>query len=158
MDNARRDNFCGNNDHPMSQGTRVHQLAMYATFEAPLQMLADSPTKYEREQICTDFISLVPTVFDETIALDGKLGEYTVLARRKGDTWYVSALTDWTPRVLTLDLSFLSEGTHEATIFADGINAEKEATDYRKTVQKVNKGDKLTINLASGGGWAARIR
>ena len=158
MDNARRDNFFGNNDHPMSQGTRVHQLAMYATFEAPLQMLADSPTKYEREQACTDFISLVPTVFDETIALDGELGEYTVLARRKGDTWYVSALTDWTPRVLTLDLSFLSEGTHEAIIFADGINAEKEATDYRKTVQKVNKGDKLTINLASGGGWAARIR
>ncbi|MGN0280826.1 MAG: glycoside hydrolase family 97 protein [Prevotella sp.] len=158
MTNAHRDNFFGNNDHPMSQGTRVHQMAMYATFEAPLQMLADSPTKYEREQECTDFIALIPTVYDETIALDGKLGEYSLLARRNGDTWYVAALTDWTPRTLTLDLSFLAEGTHEAIIFADGTNAEKEATDYRKTTQKVRKGDKLTLRLASGGGWAAIIR
>ncbi len=158
MENARRDNFFGNNDHPMSQGTRVHQMAMYATFEAPLQMLADSPTKYEREQECTDFIALIPTVYDETIALDGKLGEYSLLARRKGDTWYIAALTDWTPRTLSLDLSFLNEGTHEATIFADGVNAEKEATDYKRTVQEVKKGDKLTIKLASGGGWAAIIK
>lgn len=158
MVNARRDNFFGNNDHPMSQGTRVHQIAMYATFEAPLQMLADSPTKYEKEQECTDFIAQIPTVYDETIALDGELGEYSLLARRKGTTWYVAALTDWTPRLLTLDLSFLADGAHEAIIFADGVNAEKEATDYKRTVQEVKKGDKLTIKLASGGGWAAIIK
>ncbi|MGM9698288.1 MAG: glycoside hydrolase family 97 protein [Prevotella sp.] len=158
MMNAHRDNFFGNNDHPMSQGTRVHQLAMYATFEAPLQMLADSPTKYEHEQECTDFIAQIPTVYDETIALDGKLGEYSLLARRKGDTWFIAALTDWTPRSLTLDLSFLTEGSHEAIVFADGANAEKEATDYKKTTQRVRKGDKLTIRLAKGGGWAAIMK
>lgn len=157
MENARRDNFFGNNDHPMSQGTRVHQMAMYATFEAPLQMLADSPTKYEREQECTDFISRIPTMYDETVAIDGRMGEYTVVARRKGETWYVAAMTDWTARNLTIDLSFLGEGTYHADIFADGVNAEKEATDYKHTKQDVNAGDKLDVHLASGGGWAAII-
>ena len=157
MDNARRDNFFGNNDHPMSQGTRVHQMAMYATFDAPLQMLADSPTKYEREQECTDFISRIPTMYDETVAIDGRMGEYTVVARRKGDTWYVAAMTDWTARNLTIDLSFLGEGTYEAEIFSDGVNAEKEATDYKHTKQSVKAGDKLDVHLASGGGWTALI-
>ena len=157
MDNARRDNFFGNNDHPMSQGTRAHQMAMYATFEAPLQMLADSPTKYEREQECTDFISRIPTMYDETVAIDGRMGEYTVVARRKGDTWYVAAMTDWTARNLTIDLSFLGEGTYEAEIFSDGVNAEKEATDYKHTKQSVKAGDKLDVHLASGGGWTALI-
>ena len=157
MENARRDNFFGNNDHPMSQGTRVHQMAMYATFEAPLQMLADSPTKYEREQECTDFIVRIPTVYDETVVIDGRMGEYTVVARRKGETWYVAAMTDWTARNLTIDLSFLGEGTYHADIFADGVNAEKEATDYKHTKQDVNAGDKLDVHLASGGGWAAII-
>ena len=157
MENARRDNFFGNNDHPMSQGTRVHQMAMYATFEAPLQMLADSPTKYEREQECTDFIARIPTVYDETVVIDGRMGEYTVVARRKGETWYVAAMTDWTARNLTIDLSFLGEGTYHADIFADGVNAEKEATDYKHTKQDVNAGDKLDVHLASGGGWTAII-
>ena len=157
MENARRDNFFGNNDHPMSQGTRVHQMAMYATFEAPLQMLADSPTKYEREQECTDFISCIPTMYDETVAIDGRMGEYTVVARRKGDMWYVAAMTDWTARNLTIDLSFLGEGTYEAEIFSDGVNAEKEATDYKHTKQSVKAGDKLDVHLASGGGWTALI-
>ena len=157
MENARHDNFFGNNDHPMSQGTRVHQMAMYATFDAPLQMLADSPTKYEREQECTDFISRIPTMYDETVAIDGRMGEYTVVARRKGDTWYVAAMTDWTARNLTIDLSFLGEGTYEAEIFSDGVNAEKEATDYKHTKQSVKAGDKLDVHLASGGGWTALI-
>ncbi len=158
MDNARKDNFFGNNDHPMSQGTRVHQMAMYATFEAPLQMLADSPTKYEREQECTDFIAQIPTMYDETVVLDGRMGEYTVVARRKGGVWYVAAMTDWTARDLTIDLSFLGDGNYEADIFADGVNAEKEATDYLHLKQTVKAADKLDVHLASGGGWAAIIR
>ena len=125
MTNATRDCYFGNNDHPMSQGTRVHQMAMYTLFEAPLQMLADSPSAYEREQECTDFIAQVPTTFDETVAIDGQLGEYAVVARRKGTTWYVAAMTDWTPRQLTISLSFLGSGTHKASIFADGVNADK---------------------------------
>ena len=158
MSNAMKDSFFGNNNHPMSQGTRVHQMAMYTTFEAPLQMLADSPTKYMQNQECTDFIAQIPTTFDETIALDGQLGAYTLIARRKGDTWYLAAMTDWTPRELTVDLSFLSAGQHQADIFADGKNATKEATDYQHTRQTVSAKDRLTIRLSSGGGWTAIIK
>ena len=158
MMNAMKDNFFGNNDHPMSQGTRVHQMAMYTTFEAPLQMLADSPTQYMQNQECTDFIAQVPTTFDETVALDGQLGEYTVIARRKGDTWYLAAMTDWTPRDLTINLSFLGSGEHTANIFADGVNAQKEARDYKHTQQTVTSADRLSIHLSSGGGWTAIIK
>jgi alpha-glucosidase len=158
MMNAMKDSFFGNNDHPMSQGTRVHQMAMYTTFEAPLQMLADSPTKYMQNQECTDFIAQIPTTFDETVALDGQLGQYTLIARRKGTTWYVAAMTDWTPRDLIVDLSFLSAGQHEADIFADGINAAKEATDYQHHRLQVCPSDRLNIHLSSGGGWTAIIR
>ena len=158
ISNAMKDSFFGNNDHPMSQGTRVHQMAMYTIFEAPLQMLADSPTKYMQNQECTDFIAQVPTTFDETIALDGRLGEYIVIARRKGTTWYLAAMTDWTPRDLTIDLSFLGTGQHEALIFADGVNAMKEATDYKRTQRSVTSRDCLSIHLSSGGGWTAIIR
>lgn len=132
MVNATRSLFRSVNDHPMSQGTRVHQMAMYTVFEAPLQMLADSPSKYIKEQECTDFIAKVPTTFDETIALDGKIAEYITIARRKGNTWFVGSMTNWTPRSCTIDLSFLGEGNYEAEIFADGVNADREATDYKK--------------------------
>ena len=158
MVNAMKDNFFGNNDHPMSQGTRVHQMAMYTTFEAPLQMLADSPTKYMQNQECTDFIAQVPTTFDETVAIDGQLGEYTVIARRKGTVWYVAAMTDWTPRDLTLSLGFIGDGQHTADIFADGVNALKDATDYKHTVLPVTKNDRLSLHLSSGGGWTAIIK
>ena len=153
MMNAMKDSFFGNNDHPMSQGTRVHQMAMYTTFEAPLQMMADSPTKYMQNQECTDFIAQIPTTFDETVALDGQLGEYIVIARRKGTTWYVAAMTDWTARDLTIPLSFLGEGQFSADIFADGANAMKEATDYKHTKQTATCQDQLKIHLSSGGGW-----
>ena len=158
MTNAMRDHFFGNNYHPMSQGTRVHQMAMYTTFEAPLQMLADSPTKYMQNQECTDFIAQIPTTFDETVALDGLMGEYTVIARRKGTTWYLAAMTDWTPRDLTIDLSFLGEGNYTADIFADGVNAMREATDYKHTIRSVTAGERLNIHLSSGGGWTAIIK
>ena len=158
MMNAMKDSFFGNNDHPMSQGTRVHQMAMYTTFEAPLQMMADSPTKYMQNQECTDFIAQIPTTFDETVALDGQLGEYTVIARRKGTVWYVAAMTDWTARDLTISLDFIGEGQHTADIFADGVNAHKEATDYKHTKQTVTSKDRLAVHLSSGGGWTAIIR
>ena len=155
MVNAMKDHFFGNNNHPMSQGTRVHQMAMYVTFEAPLQMLADSPTKYMQNQACTDFIARIPTTFDETVAIDGQLGEYTVIARRKGSTWYIAAMTDWTERDIDLPLHFLGDGAYQAEIFADGVNALKDATDYRQSRQTVKKEDSLRIHLSSGGGWVA---
>ena len=158
MMNAMKDSFFGNNNHPMSQGTRVHQMAMYTTFEAPLQMMADSPTKYMQNQECTDFIAQIPTTFDETVALDGQLGEYIVIARRKGTTWYVAAMTDWTARDLTINLDFLGDGQFTADIFADGVNAMKEATDYKHTKQAATCQDQLKIHLSSGGGWTGIFR
>ncbi|MEO6327819.1 MAG: glycoside hydrolase family 97 catalytic domain-containing protein, partial [Ginsengibacter sp.] len=144
-------------NNPMAKGTRCNQLAMYVIFEAPLQMLSDNPTIYKRENECTAFITKVPTTFDETVALDGKIGEFTVLARRKGDTWFAAAMSNWTPREITLDFSFLPEGNYEAEIFKDGMNADRDATDYKREVIAVSKRTKQEIKLFPGGGWAARI-
>ncbi len=158
MRNAVKEDFRPIGANPMSQGTRCQQLAMYVVFEAPLQMLSDNPTTYIKEQECTDFIVRVPTTFDETVPLDGVVGEYVALARRKGDTWYIGAMTNWNARDITLDFSFLSDGKYEAVIFKDGINADREATDYKKETIKISSSDKLKIQLAPGGGWAARIK
>jgi alpha-glucosidase len=157
MRNATRSDFRPSNSMPMSQGTRCHQLGMYVVFEAPLQMLADSPTAYMKEQESTNFISQIPTTFDETIALDGKVGEYVAIARKKGDKWFVGGLTNWSAREMTIDLSFLGKGTYSAEIFKDGINAGKDATDYKHEIVKVVNADKLTVNMANGGGFAIII-
>lgn len=167
MVNAVRSQFFGNNDHPMSQGTRVHQMAMYTIFDAPLQMLADSPTKYMQNQECTDFISQIPTVYDQVVPLDGKLGEYVVVAKRKGNKWYIAAMNNWQARDLTVDLSRLvtpndttgklEKMNGKANIFADGINADREATDYKHTYRQVTSDDKFQIHLAPGGGWTAIV-
>ena len=158
MNNATRAQFFGNNDHPMSQGTRAHQVAMYTIFDAPLQMLADSPSKYIKEQETTNFISKVPTTWDEVVPLDGRLGQYVAVAKRKGTTWYVAAMTDWTPRQLTISLSMLGSGQHQAEVFADGVNADRDATDYQLSTLNVAQGDSITIRLAPAGGWSAIIK
>lgn len=157
MRNAQKDSWRAINSNPMTQGTRCHQMAMYTIFEAPLQMLADNPTIYMKEQECTDYIAKVPTVFDETIALDGKVSEYVAIARRKGDTWYAGAMTNWDARELTINLSFLGPGQYRAVLFSDGLNAGKDGTDYTKQVITVTANDAINISMATGGGWAARF-
>jgi alpha-glucosidase len=157
MRNATKDAFRPVNSNPMSQGTRCHQLAMYTIFEAPLQMLADNPTIYRHEQECTDFITAVPTTFDATVALDGKVGEFVSIARRKGTTWYAGAMTNWNARDITMGLSFLGDGNYKAIIFEDGVNAGRDATDYTRKVVNVTAKDKLSIKMAPGGGWSARF-
>jgi alpha-glucosidase len=157
MRNSNMANFRAINSMPMSKGTRVHQMAMYVVFEVPIQMLSDNPTIYMREKECTDFITKVPTTFDETVPLDGKVAEYVAIARMKGDTWFVGAMTNWTPRELTIDFSFLGDGNYKAEVFRDGINSDRDATDYKKEVINIKKGDKLTVKLMNGGGWTARI-
>jgi alpha-glucosidase len=157
MRNSNKANFRPINDMPMSQGTRCNQLAMYVVYEAPLQMLSDNPTIYMKEQECTDFITKVPTTFDETVALDGKVAEYAAIARRKGNTWYVGAMCNWNARDLVLDFSFLPSGVYEAVVFKDGINADRDATDYKKEVIKISSGDQVNIQLSTGGGWVARL-
>ncbi len=157
MRNAIKSAYSAVNGNPMSKGTRCQQLAEYVMFEAPLQMLSDNPTIYMKEQECTDFITKIPTTFDETVALDGKVAEYAAVARRKGDTWFVGATTNWDARDLTLDFSFLPDGNYEAEIFKDGVNADHDATDYKREIIQIRKGDKIKAQLYPGGGWAARI-
>jgi alpha-glucosidase len=157
MRNATKQAFRPINSMPMSQGTRCHQLAMYVMYEAPFEMLSDNPTAYMRETESVNFISSIPTTFDETIALDGKLGEYAAIARRKNDTWYIGAMNNWNAKDLVLELSFLKEGNYEAEIFQDGINADRDATDYKRKIVKITSGQKWSIHLSNGGGWAAKI-
>jgi alpha-glucosidase len=130
---------------------------MYVVYEGPLQMLSDSPSNYLREPETMEFLAPVPTEWDETKALDGKIAEYVVVARRNGRDWYVGAMTDWTPRDIEVDASFLPEGSFTMEAYQDGVNADRYASDYKKTTSQVNRGSKLKIHLAPGGGWAARI-
>ncbi len=139
---------------PMSQGTRCHQLAMYVVFESPLQMLADNPTHYRKEPECMEFLSKVPTVWDETVILDSRLGEYIVVARRNGHEWYIGAMTNWEEREFEIDLSFLGDSRYEAMQWQDGPNAHRNARDFQKESIIVDKQSKLHLKLAPGGGWA----
>ena len=158
MNNKNEKDYSISFSHPMSQGTRCHQLAMYVCYDAPLQMLNDSPSNYYKETECTTFISQMPTVWDNTKILDAKVGDYILTARQKNNNWYLGAMTDWTARTLDIDFSFLGDGTYEIEIMQDGINAEVSCNDYKRVVQRVTKADKLSIKMAKGGGWAAVCR
>jgi len=157
MINMDRENFSPQFTRPASQGTRVHQMALYVVFESPLQMLSDTPSNYMKEQECTDFIVKVPVVWDDLKVLEGKVGNYILLARRSGTEWFVGGLTDWNRRELQLDLSFLPSGEYEMEIFRDGINADRHAQDYKHIKVSIKSGEKMNIDLAPGGGWVARI-
>ncbi len=191
MRNATKKDFAPIYSNPMSQGTRCHQLATYIVFDSPFTMLCDSPTLYEQNKECTEFIASVPMVYDETRILDGELAQFIVTARRHevapiksnasgyatgtpaGDPqnyvrispsdktqtiWSVGGLTNWNARDITLDLSFLEDGkTYKATLFKDGINAEKQGADYAVEKLIVNRNTKLKIRMASGGGFALII-
>ena len=157
MRNATKKNYYSCYSQPMSQGTRCHQLALYMVLDSPFNMLCDSPTNYEGEEECTRFIASVPTVWDETQILDGKVGEYIMTARRKGNTWYIGGITNWTPRTVTLDLSFLGSGQHKAVLFKDGINADRHAEDYVRKDVTVSAGQPIQLDMASGGGFSMKI-
>ena len=157
MLNATKAGFAQIFDRPMAMGTRCHQLAMYVVFESPLQMLADSPSNYLREPEAMEFLSAVPTVWDETRVLDAKIAEYVVVARRKGTDWYLGAMTNWTPRDLEIDLGFLSAGTFRMDTYQDGVNANRMASDYKLVKSSVKADARMKLHLAEGGGWAARI-
>lgn len=157
MVNMTKENFSPKFTQPESQGTRAHQVAMYVVYESPLQMLADSPTNYMREQETTDYITKIPVVWDDIKCLDGKVGDYIILARRSGKDWFIGAMTDWEERTLDLDFTFLPEGNYKMEIFEDGINADRNASDYRITESEMRSGGRTRIHMAPGGGWAARL-
>ena len=144
-----------------SIGTRAYQMALFVLFETGLQMMADNPTLYYRNDECTRFITQVPQTWDETIALEAKAGEYAIVAKRKGEQWYIGGMTNnrERERVFNISLDFLQEGkNYLMTSFEDGINADHQAMDYRKQEQSLKKGDHITVRLARNGGFAAVIR
>ena len=143
-----------------SIGTRAYQMALFVIFESGLQMMADNPTLYYRNEECTRFITQVPQTWDETIALEAKAGEYAIVAKRKGYKWYIGGMTNnqQKERTFDLDFSFLKEGkTYRMTSFEDGINADRQAMDYRKKERTLKKGEKISIHLVRNGGFAAVI-
>lgn len=120
-------------------------------------LLCESPSRYYKEPETVDFIVKIPTIWDETIVLHGLIGDYIAVARRKGDVWYVGAMTDENPRKLELDLSFLKEGSFKMEIYKDGVNADRFAEDYKIERTEVNQNSKITAEMAAGGGWIAII-
>ena len=154
MKNASKDKYQPNNKQPMSQGTRCHQLAAYAVFYSPLSMLCDSPSNYRKNVECAEFIASVPTVWDESVVLDGKIGQWVVTARRSGNTWYVGGMTNWDARTLEVDLSQLGlpAGT-QLDIFADGKRAATDGTDYTRKSIALPESGVVSIDLAPGGGF-----
>jgi alpha-glucosidase len=130
---------------------------MYVIYEAPLQMLTDSPSNYLREPEAMEFLAAVPTVWDESRVLDAKMSQYVLLARRNGTDWWIGAMTDWTERDLELDFSFLPDGNFTLDAYEDGVNADRDAMDYRKSSRQITRATKFKIHLAPGGGFAARV-
>lgn len=155
MRNAQEVNFHISFERPVSLGTRAHQVAMYVVYESPLQMFADSPSNYLADPECTGYMSRIPVTWDETRAIEGKVGEYIVVARRKGSTWYLGGMTDWNERNIEVPMDMLGEGSYEATIFSDGTNAARFAEDYKISETTLDKSSKLTVHLAPGGGYVA---
>lgn len=159
MVNAHPENFTDRFERPMSQGTRAHQLAMYVVYESPLQMLADSPSRYREAPTSMNFLADVPTVWDETHALQASVGEYAVVARRHGQMWYLGAMSDGEARTREVSLSLLEEGqTYRMTGWRDGPNADRYAEDVQQYTRTVTANDTLTVEMVRGGGFAARFR
>jgi len=157
--NGTKDNWVACYQNPVSMGTRCHQLACYVVHDSPFTMLCDTPTSYEHEQETTDIITSIPDTWDETRILQGLISSYVVTARRNGSDWYVGGQTNWDGREVELSLDFLRPGiSYDATIVCDGINANHNAEDYRIERKTVMSGDKLSLKLASGGGFVVMLK
>ncbi|HEY7884108.1 MAG TPA: glycoside hydrolase family 97 protein, partial [Cellvibrionaceae bacterium] len=156
--NAQPQNHHVSHFRPMSIGTRAHEVAMYAVFESALQMLCESPSAYLREPEITEFIAQFPAAWDETRVLDARVAEYILVARRKGDNWYLGAMTGSQERTLEVDFGFLAEGNYRIDVVKDGLNTQNFAEDYSREQGSLRAGETRTIKLATGGGWAAIIK
>ena len=158
MLNAAKGDFRSIDKRPMSQGTRAHQVAMYVVYDSPFSMLCDTPSNYLREEETTRYITSIPTVFETSKVISGKVGEHIVMARQKDGVWYVGGLTSWVARDVEVDFSFLGEGEWEVALFRDGINADLTGLDYKTETLKVKSADKHQIHMAPGGGFAMIIK
>jgi len=159
MRNAQKADFRVMGAQPVSQGTRIHQLAMYVVYESPWAKMGGNVSDYLREPGYTAFLASIPTLWEETYVLDGAVGDFVVTERvaAGGEIW-VGAMTDWTARDVPLDLGFLGPGRWEAEIYGDGPNADRYGADWRRETREVTASERLTLRMAPGGGWVARFR
>lgn len=158
MKNAQKDQFRPIDAAPMSMGTRVHQVAMYVVYESPYSKMGGNVSDYMREPEITQFMASIPGLWEETKVLEARLADYIVVMRKALDgSYYVGALTDWSPRDLEIATSFLPEGNYRAEIYGDGINADQYGIDYSHSVRNITAGEKIKIKMAPGGGWIAKF-
>jgi alpha-glucosidase len=158
LDNATKAQFKPIWGKVMSQGTRTQQLAMFVVYDSPLQMFSGNPSQGLMEPEFMELLGSIPTTWDETIILDAKVSDYIITARKKGEDWFIAAMTDWTERTLDVPLDFLPQGTYEATMCEDGVNADRWASDYSIKSFSVNSGDRIQIKMAPGGGYLLRLK
>ena len=157
MLSAQPEDNRGTGSNAMGSGTRAYQMALYVVFESGVQMLADSPTRYLEAQECTEFIASVPTTWDETRVLSARAGDHLVVAKRKDNKWFIGAITGESPQDLTIKTDFLKGGQHKMTFFKDGVNANRQALDYKKGSQMVDGNSEVNLHLVRNGGWCAVI-
>jgi len=155
--NSNKHNFRHFGDYPMGWGTRAHAMALFVILNSPMTMLPGSPTDYNKEKECTDFLARIPVEWDETRLLTGKISKYTVLARRNGNDWHIGAITNDDARTVSIKTDFLQPGQYQLEFIEDGINAATAATDYKLVRRTLTAGESLEIKMAPGGGWLARI-
>lgn len=158
LDNATEKTFRPIADKVMSMGTRCHQAAMFIVYESPIQLFSGNPSQALLEPAFMELLGSIPTTWDTTIIIDGKVGDYIITARRKNNDWFIGAMTDWTPREMLVNLSFMSSGNYEATICQDGVNADRYASDYLLRLSVLTANDTLRVKMAAGGGYVLRLR
>ena len=155
--NAQKDQFRPIGKNPMSIGTRCHQLAMFLVYDSPLQIFSGNISQGLKEPAFMELLGSIPTTWDETKILQGRIGEYIITARRKGENWFIGALNNSISRDIELQLNFLNAGNYSATVCKDGMNADNYAADYELTEKEFKKDDTLAIRLATGGGFLLRL-
>jgi len=158
LDNATKNTFRPIGEKVMSMGTRMHQAAMFIVYESPIQLFSGNPSQGLLEPAFMDLIGSIPTVWDETIVIDGKVGEYIITARAKDNNFYIGGMTNWKERTIEVDFSFLEEGEYDALLALDGVNANRYPSDYTMTNQTINKKSKVTFTMAKGGGFVVVLK
>lgn len=158
FNNATKKGFRAIDGIVMTQGTRSQQLAMFIVYDNPMQIFAGNPSQAAQEPEFTKLLGSLPTTWDETNIIDGKVGEYIVTARQKGDDWFIGAMTDWSARDIEIKFDFIGEGNYKAVICKDGVNAEKYPADYILMESTVKKNDTIKFHLAPGGGFFIRLQ
>jgi alpha-glucosidase len=156
--NAQKDQFRPIGKNPMSIGTRCHQLAMFLVYDSPLQIFSGNISQGLKEPEFMQLLGSIPTVWDETKILQGKIGEFIITARKNGSDWFIAGLNNSTARTISLALDFVGKKTFDMTICKDGINAHNYGSDYEIQKRNTRSSEKLDIPMAPGGGFLIKLK